>query len=233
MNISIVIPAYNEGEYIKELIETVRHVENLEEIIVMDDCSKPQYTEIYKKIPGIRLIRNEKNLGKPETLRNGIKESKGSHIIILDADLQNLTASHLNQAQKYAEEYDLIRLSRGADILIAKFIGTTFLWGGEHIFSREFFDKYEHELFDGTRWGLESNMNTVIKKHNIKFLLCNLVGVTHLMKSKKYNFWVGLHDDLNMIWELIIKRSKVIYYIYYRFYFFFHILNQVKIKASN
>ncbi|MCK5056043.1 MAG: glycosyltransferase family 2 protein, partial [Candidatus Aminicenantes bacterium] len=62
------------------------------EIIVVDDCSTDNthaiLTKLEKKIPGIRLFRNEKNRGKGYGVRKGIEEAGGDIIIIQDADLE-------------------------------------------------------------------------------------------------------------------------------------------------
>src|SRR3989344_2226063 len=89
--LSIIIPAYNEKNTIEELIRRVRAV-NLgaveKEIIAVDDGSKDGTREIIKKIPDIRYIFHEKNLGKGGAMKTGFKAATGYILIPQDADLE-------------------------------------------------------------------------------------------------------------------------------------------------
>ncbi len=92
--LSIIIPVYNEEKTVEKILEVVRFVDvgMKKEIIVVDDCSTDNthaiLTKLEKKIPGIRLFRNEKNRGKGYGVRKGIEEAGGDIIIIQDADLE-------------------------------------------------------------------------------------------------------------------------------------------------
>jgi len=89
--LSIIIPAYNEKNTIEEIIRRIKVV-NLsgveKEIIVVDDGSKDGTSEILKKIPGIKYIFHEKNLGKGGAMKTGFKNASGDILIIQDADLE-------------------------------------------------------------------------------------------------------------------------------------------------
>jgi glycosyltransferase involved in cell wall biosynthesis len=92
--LSIIIPCYNEKNSISEIINQVKNVDiSLEkEIIVVDDFSTDGTREILKKLQeseqGIRILFNEKNMGKGYSIRDGFKHATGDIIIIQDADLE-------------------------------------------------------------------------------------------------------------------------------------------------
>lgn len=91
--LSIIIPAYNEERYIREILEKVKkvdlkHLNLVKEIIVVDDGSKDKTTAIAAKVNGIKLISHVKNSGKGAAIRTGLKHATGDIILIQDADLE-------------------------------------------------------------------------------------------------------------------------------------------------
>ena len=92
MNVSIIIPCYNEEKTIKEVILNVKkYLNEDDEIIVVDDCSTDNTQNILKSdLNHIvdKLILNEKNYGKGYSIRRGINSVNCDIIIIQDADLE-------------------------------------------------------------------------------------------------------------------------------------------------
>ena len=91
--LSIIVPAYNEHEYIRELLKRVRAVPlpGLEkEIIIVDDCSTDGTRDVLEaeKIDGQRVLVHEVNRGKGAAIRTGLNEATGDIILIQDADLE-------------------------------------------------------------------------------------------------------------------------------------------------
>ena len=97
MNISVIIPLFNEEESLKELCEWIIRVMNQHnytfEIILIDDGSNDHSWEIiealgneHKTIKGIRFRRN---YGKSAALNEGFIAAQGNVIITMDADLQD------------------------------------------------------------------------------------------------------------------------------------------------
>jgi glycosyltransferase involved in cell wall biosynthesis len=97
MNISVVIPLYNEEESLPELaqwIETVMIKNNYSyEIIFVDDGSNDEswnvITNLQKNNPKIRAIKFRRNYGKAAGLHVGFKNALGDVVITMDADLQD------------------------------------------------------------------------------------------------------------------------------------------------
>jgi SAM-dependent methyltransferase len=95
--VSILIPLYNEEEFITELLSRVLKAPLPEavsrELIVVDDASRDtsaeQVTSMIEKHPGfIRLVRHEVNQGKGAAIRTAIEHARGEFSIIQDADLE-------------------------------------------------------------------------------------------------------------------------------------------------
>jgi glycosyltransferase involved in cell wall biosynthesis len=91
MNISVIIPAYNEKATIREILRRVQVMAIAEEIIVVDDGSSDGTCEILQELDHqgpIRVFFHEKNQGKGAAVRTGIQKSHGDVLIIQDADLE-------------------------------------------------------------------------------------------------------------------------------------------------
>ncbi len=96
LNVSLVLPSYNEADNISTLTDRLVEVSDsllMEyEILLVDDGSTDQTGEICdqlsKKYPTVRSERLPKNQGKPIAFETGIKRSKGDIIVLIDGDLQ-------------------------------------------------------------------------------------------------------------------------------------------------
>lgn len=87
--LSIVILNYNGMNFLENCIESiVRETNHENEIIVVDNKSPDSSGEVFsKKYPKIKFILNKKNVGVPEGLNIGIKNSNGEYIVLLNNDL--------------------------------------------------------------------------------------------------------------------------------------------------
>ena len=95
MKISIVIPCYNQGEYLEESIESCyNQTVQAHEIIVVNDGSTDDSKEIaerymFKEFPHIDSpvkVINQVNKGLPSARNTGIMAATGDYILFLDAD---------------------------------------------------------------------------------------------------------------------------------------------------
>ena len=91
MNLSVIIPVYNEKNTIRELIRRVQAMKLASEIVIVDDGSKDGTRNILAEMDGkdkVRVILHEKNQGKGAAVRTGIHSAKGDVLLIQDADLE-------------------------------------------------------------------------------------------------------------------------------------------------
>ena len=97
VEISLVIPVYNESENIKDLVLNIHSVMRgfvaNHEIIVVDDGSDDDtlsvLSDLQKKVEPLRVLSHQFNSGQSASLYNGIHFAKGSIIVTLDGDGQN------------------------------------------------------------------------------------------------------------------------------------------------
>ncbi len=90
MNLTVILPAYNEIQTIEEILRRVKAVNLANEIVVVDDGSTDGTREYLSSVkdPLIRVILHEKNQGKGAAVRTGIKAATGDVVLIQDADLE-------------------------------------------------------------------------------------------------------------------------------------------------
>jgi glycosyltransferase involved in cell wall biosynthesis len=95
--LSVLIPLYNEEEYIAEVLQRVLAAplpSGMErELVVVDDGSKDRSADIAEQVaqanPGlIRVFRHERNQGKGAAIRTAIGYAQGDYSIIQDADFE-------------------------------------------------------------------------------------------------------------------------------------------------
>ena len=131
MDLSVVIPLYNESESIEELNKWIINALNIEsisfEIIYINDGSSDGSWDIIKSLANdsdkIKGISFSKNFGKSQALNSGFIECKGEYVATLDADLQDSPEEILEMIDKLKKEnLDLISgwKKRRFDSLILK-----------------------------------------------------------------------------------------------------------------
>ena len=87
MKISIIIPCFNEEKTLNEIVNKVLCFKSFDkEIIIIDDCSSDNTPVIIDnlatKYDEIKSIKHDKNFGKGEGIKSGIKISTGDIILI-------------------------------------------------------------------------------------------------------------------------------------------------------
>ncbi len=93
MILSIIIPVYNEEKTVLKSLQSLKDLnKNLfqHEVIVVNDGSQDSTSKILNENKNLydKLLTNETNKGKGFSIKKGIIEAKGTHIICHDADLE-------------------------------------------------------------------------------------------------------------------------------------------------
>jgi len=88
--LSVVIPAYNEARWIREIVRRVQAVPIPKEIVIVDDCSTDGTGDILRELESdaVRVIHQQVNQGKGAALREGFRHCTGDIVIVQDADLE-------------------------------------------------------------------------------------------------------------------------------------------------
>lgn len=91
MKISCIIPTYNYGHLLEEAVQSIFNQSyKAHEIIILDDDSKDNTSEIAKDLQGkcsyLRYVKNKKNIGLVSNFNKGVLLATGDYICILGAD---------------------------------------------------------------------------------------------------------------------------------------------------
>ncbi|MFN5986218.1 MAG: glycosyltransferase family 2 protein, partial [Chitinophagaceae bacterium] len=97
MQISVVIPLFNESESLPELMAWIDRVMQANqfsyEVIMVDDGSDDNSWQIIEQLKGsyasLKAIRFQRNYGKSAALNEGFKAAQGDIVVTMDADLQD------------------------------------------------------------------------------------------------------------------------------------------------
>jgi glycosyltransferase involved in cell wall biosynthesis len=120
--LSVVIPVYNERQWVRELVRRVQEVPMPKEIILVDDCSTDGTRDILAELAAeqdnVRVFHQAVNQGKGAALREGFKHATGDVVIVQDADLEYDPAEYPRLVQPI--------LDNRADVVFgSRFIGET------------------------------------------------------------------------------------------------------------
>lgn len=203
-NISCIICAYNEAPRIAAVLAATTSCPTLNEVIVIDDASTDNTAEVVRQFPGVTLIVLPKNVGKSRALVQGLKLAQGELVMVLDADLFNIT-------QQDVASLALPVLSGEADVSISlrhnafgihHAIGLDFT-SGERVLPKSLLADVLHEIDWLPNFGIESYMNKLIIARRMRLAIVKWEKVTHMRKADKYGFIKGTWGDLTMSLDVL------------------------------
>lgn len=197
------IPAWNEASRIAGVLRAAAGHPDLAEVIVVDDCSTDGTAEVVEAFPGVRLLRQPVNGGKSRAVVRGAREAKGSHLMLLDADLQGVTPNALHRlaAPVLAGAADVSISLRGNSPGLWRAIGLDYI-SGERVFPREGFVQHADEILALPRFGLEVWMNEGWLAQDERIAVVPWMEVASPYKYVKMGWWRGLMGDAKMMRDI-------------------------------
>jgi glycosyltransferase involved in cell wall biosynthesis len=126
-SISVVIPAFNEGEAIGAVVSALRDAACWHEIVVVDDGSSDETSGTAQRA-GAAVLRHPYNKGNGAAVKSGIRSATGDYVLLLDGDGQHTAGDALRLAA-HLGEYDLVvgARTRAAQASGARFVGNALL----------------------------------------------------------------------------------------------------------
>ena len=116
MELSVVVPVYNEEANVEPLIGEIngvlRHLGKSCEVIVVDDGSEDQtfavLSKLHREQPALKVVRLKRNFGQTAALAAGLAYARGEIVVLMDGDGQNDPADIPALLAKIAEGNDLV-----------------------------------------------------------------------------------------------------------------------------
>ena len=106
LNVTIIIPAYNEEEGIVDVINGIKRLDRGYEVIVVDDGSTDNTYKVTSDI-GVRVIRHPYNKGMGAAIKTGARYAERDILLFMDGDGQH-NPEYIPSFLHYIEEYDMV-----------------------------------------------------------------------------------------------------------------------------
>jgi glycosyltransferase involved in cell wall biosynthesis len=125
--VSVVIPAFNEGGAVGDVVRALGAIAAWREIVVVDDGSRDD-TAARAAAAGARVVRHPYNKGNGAAVKTGIRQTSGEFVLLLDADGQHQPADARRLVDRLGD-YDLVvgARSRVAQAGAARAVGNALL----------------------------------------------------------------------------------------------------------
>ncbi len=202
-SIAVIIPVYNEGRGIKQVLDVVCKVPMVAEIVVVDDGSTDGSVGMVVRAQEcdarIRLITHAKNRGKGQAIYSGLQSTQAESIVLLDADLRGLDVQHLENLidPLISDDLDMtIGIFRGG-----KFYSDFSHWvtpwlSGQRCLWRAHLERICWKAAEG--YGLETAITVACLRNHWRCRKVFWRGVSHPPSEIHRNFFGGLINRVKM-----------------------------------
>jgi glycosyltransferase involved in cell wall biosynthesis len=204
MNISVVVPAYNEACRIGAVLRSLVNCPSVDEILVIDDGSTDGTADVARTF-NVQVISLPENRGKAAALDEGVRRAKNRDLLFLDADLVGLTTAHVERLiRAYSnEEINMVvgifkngRMNTDIAQKINPFAS------GQRILSKELWERAKENV-DKMDYGIEIALSKLAAKEGWRTEKVTLDGVTHILKEEKRGFVKGMQERLKMYGDML------------------------------
>lgn len=216
--VTCIIPALNEASTIGNVVEVVKSVPEVGEVLVIDDGSTDDTAKVAKS-KGARVVSHKTNFGKGAAMKTGAKNAKNNYIMFVDADLGNMTKAKIqklvrpliNGEADFVKGAYLYNSARVSKLVVKPLMNILYPWLKlEHPISGEIainkrmiaWSKIENN------WGVDIQIVLQAAKRKLRILEVNLGKKEH--KHQDLDGLAKMSDDIirTMLSELNVISHK-------------------------
>jgi glycosyltransferase involved in cell wall biosynthesis len=227
MNLSLVIPVYNEAASLPLLYDAIekalKPLKQKWEVIFVDDGSRDNSLDVLRSLAAknpnhVRVLVFRRNFGQTAAISAGIDHAQGETIVLMDADLQNDPADIPRLLAKLDEGYDLVsgwrkdrkdnRLTRTIPSNIANGLISTVTGVHLHDFGCTL-KAYRREVLGGFRLYGEMHRFIPVFAHSVGARITEIPVSHHPRQFGKANY--GLDRTAKVILDLFTVKFLLEY----------------------
>jgi len=209
LKVSAIVPAYNEAQRIGPVLQVLTNCAALDEVIVVDDGSKDNTSEVVQKYP-VKYIQLTKNGGKGSAMERGVQEARNVIIFFCDADIRGLKASMVEEiaAPVLEGKVEMFIAMRNRKSYYLRFLlAFVPLLGGERVLTKKLWNQVPSYYKE--RFRIEAGLNFYAKYYGKGFRFKVFPGLTQTIKEKKYGMWKGFTARVGMFRDYLVAQIKL------------------------
>ena len=227
IEVSVVVPAYNEADSVKPLMKELAEKLGPEyEVVFVDDGSYDGTYEtaegLKEQYPFLRLCRHPRNLGKTAAIQTGFESCRGDIVTVFDADLQFDPEDVVRQVEKVKEGYDLVTGQKRGQYE-KRFVSAVYNWMARKLFGLKVRDinalkTFRREVLEGMH--LRKDWHRYI----VPLAVARGFSVTEIpvllrprlygkpKYSSPFRVFVGFFDLVAVGFQLTFMRKPMLYF---------------------
>ena len=198
LRVAAIVPAYNEGATLHEVLSVLKATPSIDEVLVVSDGSTDDTVEIARSL-GLRIIHLRQNQGKGRAMEIGVAHTGAGILLFVDADILNLTVDLISRLIEpvLSGRSDMnVGIRHRGRPLNAIQDRTGPLLSGIRCLRRPIFEAVPDSHLEG--FAVETGLNWACRELGCRTTTTVMYNLKHLVKEKKRGLVQGLYARYRM-----------------------------------